>query len=89
MVRGILGRKLNMTQAFDDSGRAVALTIVQAGPCWVTQLRTPERDGYTAAQIGFESSAGRHLARNSPADAFVDKPFDIGEIEDLVRRWLE
>jgi large subunit ribosomal protein L3 len=56
MVRGLLGRKLSMTQAFDDNGEVVALTIVQAGPCWVTQLRTPERDGYTAAQIGFEET---------------------------------
>jgi large subunit ribosomal protein L3 len=56
MVRGLLGRKISMTQAFDDNGRAVALTIVQAGPCWVTQLRTPERDGYSAAQIGYEET---------------------------------
>ena len=56
MVRGLLGRKLSMTQAFDDGGRAVALTIVEAGPCWVTQLRTAERDGYSAAQIGFEET---------------------------------
>src|SRR5919205_4302779 len=56
MVRGLLGRKMGMTQAFDDNGVAVALTIVQAGPCWVTQLRTPARDGYSAAQIGFEET---------------------------------
>ncbi|HEY7067912.1 MAG TPA: 50S ribosomal protein L3 [Chloroflexota bacterium] len=56
MVRGLLGRKLGMTQAFDDNGEVVALTIVQAGPCWVTQLRTPERDGYSAAQIGYEET---------------------------------
>ena len=56
MVRGLLGRKLGMTQAFDDNGEVVALTIVQAGPCWVTQLRTSERDGYSAAQIGYEET---------------------------------
>ncbi len=56
MIRGLLGRKRGMTQAFDDTGEGVALTIVEAGPCWVTQLRTPERDGYTAAQIGFEET---------------------------------
>src|SRR5690242_8857381 len=56
MVRGLLGRKLGMTQAFDDNGEMVALTIVQAGPCWVTQLRTPERDGYSAVQIGYEET---------------------------------
>jgi large subunit ribosomal protein L3 len=56
MIRGLLGRKLGMTRAFDDTGTMVALTLVQAGPCWVTQLRTPERDGYTAAQIGYEET---------------------------------
>jgi large subunit ribosomal protein L3 len=56
MIRGLLGRKLGMTRAFDDTGTMVALTLVQAGPCWVTQVRTPERDGYTAAQIGYEET---------------------------------
>jgi large subunit ribosomal protein L3 len=56
MIRGLLGRKLNMTRGFDENGEMVALTLVQAGPCWVTQLRTPERDGYIAAQIGYEET---------------------------------
>jgi large subunit ribosomal protein L3 len=56
MIRGLLGRKLGMTRAFDDTGTMVAMTLVQAGPCWVTQVRTPERDGYTAAQIGYEET---------------------------------
>lgn len=56
MIRGLLGRKIGMTRAFDEMGTNVALTLVEAGPCWVTQVRTPERDGYVAAQIGFEET---------------------------------
>lgn len=51
--RGILGRKLGMTQVFDESGRQVPVTVVEAGPCVVVQLKTPERDGYAAVQVGF------------------------------------
>ncbi len=56
MIRGLLGRKIGMTRAFDEAGQVVDLTLVEAGPCYVTQLRTPERDGYTAAQIGFQET---------------------------------
>ena len=52
-VKAILGRKLGMTQAFDEQGRLQALTAVEAGPCYVTQIRTPNKDGYSAVQIGF------------------------------------
>jgi large subunit ribosomal protein L3 len=53
MVKGILGQKVGMTQIYDDSGRAIPVTVIQAGPCHVLQLRTPERDGYEAVQLGF------------------------------------
>ncbi len=53
MIRGILGRKLGMTQLFDESGTAQPTTIVEAGPCFVTQVRSKTKDGYTAVQIGF------------------------------------
>lgn len=70
-VKGILGRKLGMTQVFDEAGRAVPVTVVKAGPCVVVQKRTPARDGYSAIQLGFEEvKEGRlnrprrgHLAR--------------------------
>ncbi len=52
-VKGILGRKIGMTQIFDDNGRAVPVTVVEAGPCRVAQVKTPERDGYTAVQLAF------------------------------------
>jgi large subunit ribosomal protein L3 len=52
MVRGILGRKLGMTQIFDERGELVPVTVVQAGPCVVVQVKTQAKDGYDAAQIG-------------------------------------
>jgi large subunit ribosomal protein L3 len=52
-MTGILGTKLGMTQVFDETGRVVPVTVVQAGPCVVTAVRTPDRDGYSAVQIGF------------------------------------
>jgi large subunit ribosomal protein L3 len=52
-VKGILGRKIGMTQVFDEAGRAVPVTVVEAGPCRVAQVKTPETDGYTAIQLAF------------------------------------
>jgi large subunit ribosomal protein L3 len=52
-VKAILGRKLGMTQAFDEQGRLQALTAIEAGPCYVTQIKTPSKDGYSSVQIGF------------------------------------
>src|SRR5258705_12161872 len=51
--KGILGEKLGMTQVWDAANRVVPVTVVKAGPCVVTQVRTPERDGYSAVQLGF------------------------------------
>jgi large subunit ribosomal protein L3 len=51
--KGVLGEKLGMTQVFDDEGRIVPVTVVQAGPCVVTRVRTPDADGYSAVQLGF------------------------------------
>lgn len=59
-MKGILGKKVGMTQIFDDQGRVIPVTVIQAGPCFVTQVRTLERDGYRAFQLGFEEvKAGR------------------------------
>jgi large subunit ribosomal protein L3 len=52
-MSGIIGRKLGMTQIFDESGAVVPVTVIEAGPCPVVQVRTEEKDGYTAAQLGF------------------------------------
>ncbi len=53
MATGILGRKVGMTQIYDESGQVVPVTVIQAGPCDVLQVRTVERDGYEAVQLGF------------------------------------
>jgi large subunit ribosomal protein L3 len=99
MIRGLLGRKLGMTRAFDENGEIQALTLVEAGPCWVTQLRTPERDGYTAAQIGYLESKRlsraeqghlknlpklRHL-REVPVDSLEDLQVGTRVAADLLK----
>jgi large subunit ribosomal protein L3 len=53
MSIGILGKKLGMSQFFDDEGRAIPVTVIEAGPCRITQLKTDSTDGYTAVQLGF------------------------------------
>jgi large subunit ribosomal protein L3 len=73
MLKGLIGRKVGMTQIFDDAGAAIPVTLIEAGPCYVTQVRLPERDGYSAVQLGFEEvkpkrlTGGRlgHLKRNN------------------------
>lgn len=61
---GILGRKVGMTQVFDEQGRAVPVTVVQAGPCNVLQVRTVDRDGYEAVQLGFLDKPRRLASRS-------------------------
>ena len=56
MIHGLLGKKLGMTQIFDETGRVVPVTVLKVGPCVVTQIRTAERDGYEAVQVGFDES---------------------------------
>jgi len=53
MVQGLIGRKLGMTQIFDEQGLARPVTVIEAGPCVVTQVRSQEKDGYEAVQLGF------------------------------------
>ncbi|GAA0260503.1 MULTISPECIES: 50S ribosomal protein L3 [Actinomadura] len=69
--KGVLGEKLGMTQVFDDEGRIVPVTVVQAGPCVVTQLRTQEKDGYTAVQIGYGQIDPRKV--NKPRTGHFEK----------------
>jgi len=57
----IVGRKVGMTQVFDDQGNIVPVTVVEAGPCVVTQVRTPATDGYAAVQLGFEAAVERKV----------------------------
>ncbi len=73
MSVGILGTKLGMTQVFDEEGRAIPVTVVQAGPCTVTQIKTKQTDGYTSVQLGYDEVKPKvlnkpelgHLAKSS------------------------
>jgi len=62
-MKGILGTKLGMTQVFDEANRIVPVTVVQAGPCLVTQVRTPDKDGYAAVQLAFGAIDPRKVNR--------------------------
>jgi large subunit ribosomal protein L3 len=64
MAIGILGRKVGMTQLYDETGQVVPVTVVQAGPCDVLQIRTVERDGYEAVQLGFADKPRRLAGRS-------------------------
>jgi large subunit ribosomal protein L3 len=61
MFKGLIGRKVGMTQIFDDAGVARPVTVIEAGPCYVTQIKTSEKDGYSAVQIGFEEVKPKRL----------------------------
>jgi large subunit ribosomal protein L3 len=69
--KGVLGEKLGMTQVFDDEGRMVPVTVVQAGPCVVTRVRTPEADGYSAVQLGYGQIDPRKV--NKPLTGHFEK----------------
>jgi large subunit ribosomal protein L3 len=64
MSVGLLGQKVGMTQVFDDQGHAIPVTVLQAGPCTVLQLRTKDRDGYEAVQLGFRDKPRRLASRS-------------------------
>jgi large subunit ribosomal protein L3 len=68
--KGILGEKLGMTQVWDEAGRLVPVTVVKAGPCVVTQVRTPDKDGYDAVQLGFGTIDPRKV--NKPLTGHFD-----------------
>ena len=88
MVKGIIGKKLGMTQIYDETGRVVPVTVVQAGPCVVTQVKSKETDGYQAVQLGLvEASTPKnlskpelgHLKKNSIAPLRHLKEFPVPE----------
>jgi len=63
MVNGLLGKKAGMTQLFTDSGELVPVTVIEAGPCTVMQVKTPDSDGYYALQLGFEDKRRKRSTR--------------------------
>lgn len=84
-MKGIIGRKVGMTQIFDEKGNVIPVTVIEAGPCWVTQVRTAERDGYVAIQLGFGETKPKrltqgqigHLRRNNLAPLRYLREFRI------------
>jgi len=90
-MKGIIGKKVGMTQIFDDNGNVIPVTVIQAGPCYVTQVRSSDRDGYVAVQLGFEETKPQrltrgqlgHLKRNSLPALRVLREFRIknGEVD--------
>lgn len=63
MKKGIIGKKLGMTQIFDENGNVIPVTVIEAGPCVVVQKKTVEKDGYSAVQLGFSDIAERKLTK--------------------------
>src|SRR5262245_60673617 len=94
--KGILGRKLGMTQVFDASNRIIPVTVIEAGPCRVVQLKTPERDGYAAVQLAFgdtkdsrltKAELGHLKAADAPAQKYLAElrvtdlsGFELGQV---------
>jgi large subunit ribosomal protein L3 len=71
MMRGIIGRKLGMTQVFNENGVVVPVTVIQAGPVYVTQIKTVEKDGYNALQVAFEDKKEQRV--NKPLKGHFEK----------------
>jgi large subunit ribosomal protein L3 len=62
-MQGLIGKKIGMTQVWDAAGRRVAVTVIEAGPCPVVQVKAPDKDGYAAAQLGFGTQQARRLPK--------------------------
>ena len=63
MFKGLIGRKVGMTQIFDDDGVALPVTVIEAGPCYVTQIKTEDNEGYSSVQIGFDEVKPQRLTK--------------------------
>ena len=63
MKKGIIGKKIGMTQIFDEKGNVIPVTVIEAGPCVVAQKKTAEKDGYDAVQLGFQDAKEKHLTK--------------------------
>lgn len=91
MKKGLIGKKIGMTQIFDEKGNVIPVTVVEAGPCVITQKKTIENDGYEAVQVGFgDVKAQRvnkamkgHFEKNNVAPKKVLKEFRIENIADV------
>ena len=76
-MQGLIGKKKGMTQIWDDAGNRVAVTVIEVGPCPVVQVKTLERDGYVAAQLGFGEQKAKRLTKGRASDTMEPRQFDI------------
>ena len=73
-MRGLIGKKIGMTRVFDSNGRAIPVTVLEAGPCQVTQVKSNEKDGYESVQVGFhEANICLLYTSPSPRDRSVSR----------------
>ena len=84
-MKFILGKKLGMSQLFDKDGKSIPVTVVEAGPCYVIQIRTPEKDGYEAIQVGF----GQVKHAKKPRQGQVKKAMAGDQASMAGLRWLK
>ncbi len=90
-MKGLLGKKVGMSQLFDESGNLIPVTLIEAGPCYVTQIRKPKRDHYSAIQLGFGEAKPKrltggqlgHLKRNDMPPVRYLREFRVKSAEDL------
>ena len=91
-MKGLIGRKLGMTSVFTDDGSSVPCTLIEAGPCYVTAVKTKDNDGYTALQLGFTERKEKRLAvpqvknfkkKNLPLLRFIKEVRDFENAEDF------
>jgi large subunit ribosomal protein L3 len=91
MSIGILGKKLGMSQFFDDTGKSIPVTVIEAGPCRITQLKSTSTDGYTAVQLGFgdireklvNKPAAGHLAKSGEEPLRHLREYRVDSVEGL------
>jgi len=91
MLKGLIGRKIGMTQIFDDSGRAIPVTLIEAGPCFVSQVKEVETDGYRAVQLAYGEVKPKrlskaqlgHLKTNNLPPVRVLREFRTKKLEDI------
>lgn len=91
-VRGLIGRKVGMTQVFDEEGRVIPVTVLECGPCPVTQIKTEETDGYSAVQLGFGNDRKekrtprplqQHLAKSGTTPQRLLREFRVDDVAGL------
>ena len=89
MLKGLIGKKIGMTQIFDEDGVAIPITLIEAGPCYVTQIRTEKQDDYSAVQLVFSETKPKrltggqlgHLKRNDLPPLRILREFRVKDAE--------